>query len=302
MRRIRLVLPNGTAVTASPDEHRDLFDAVRGGGGGALGIVTELTFDLYPVDEVYAGNLVYPASDAATVTAGYARWVTDLPDDITTGLTFMNFPPSPGVPPPLRGRSKVIVRGCWAGPPAAGAALLDRWRAQFPPELDTWTTMPFADAATISNDPVEPLPVSATGAWLVRLDGRAGTILAEHTFASDGPPPVMLTELRHVGGAAVQRRAGESPSMAGRDHPYLLSSVALVDPTGAEGSPTVAQRALIAAISPYLAAETTHNFLSGEQRRDATASSTAAQHHEALRRLQQRLDPHDLLRYGVDHR
>ncbi len=69
-------------MTASPEEHVELFQALRSGGGDALAVVTELQIDLYPVDEVYAGNLVYPVADAGAFTAGFAEWTRQLPDEI----------------------------------------------------------------------------------------------------------------------------------------------------------------------------------------------------------------------------
>jgi len=44
----RLVLANGTAVTASPTSHPDLFWAIRGAGHN-FGIVTEFEYKIYDV-------------------------------------------------------------------------------------------------------------------------------------------------------------------------------------------------------------------------------------------------------------
>ena len=57
----RVVTANGDVVTASDDEHPDLFWAIRGGGGN-VGIVTELELRLAPVGHVLGGVLMLPAS------------------------------------------------------------------------------------------------------------------------------------------------------------------------------------------------------------------------------------------------
>ena len=79
VRSFEVVTPNGCLVHASATENDDLFRALRGGGGGALGVVTSMVIDLFPVTTIYGGSLVYPASDAAEVAEHYARWVGQAP-------------------------------------------------------------------------------------------------------------------------------------------------------------------------------------------------------------------------------
>jgi FAD/FMN-containing dehydrogenase len=45
----RVVLANGTVVVASACSHADLFWALRGGGGGTFGVVTQCTYRMFPV-------------------------------------------------------------------------------------------------------------------------------------------------------------------------------------------------------------------------------------------------------------
>src|SRR5947207_4472520 len=61
-----LVLADSTVVTASSDEHPDLFWAIRGGGGN-FGVVTSFLFRLHPVDIVYAGPILWPIEQAPDV-------------------------------------------------------------------------------------------------------------------------------------------------------------------------------------------------------------------------------------------
>jgi FAD/FMN-containing dehydrogenase len=56
LRSARVVTANGEVVTASADEHADLFWALRGGTGGTFGVCTEFEFEAAPVPR---GDIVY---------------------------------------------------------------------------------------------------------------------------------------------------------------------------------------------------------------------------------------------------
>jgi len=67
----RVVLASGETLTVSGASHPDLFWALRGGGAGAFGVVTELAFETVPFRPLVVGHLFYRWSDAA---AGFAAW------------------------------------------------------------------------------------------------------------------------------------------------------------------------------------------------------------------------------------
>lgn len=70
-----VVLPSGEAVTASANNHPDLFWALRGGGGGNFGVTTSLTFATFPTGDVDAVNLFFPPQSFAQVLLGWQNWL-----------------------------------------------------------------------------------------------------------------------------------------------------------------------------------------------------------------------------------
>lgn len=70
-----VVLPGGTAVTASANEHPDLYWALRGGGGGNFGVTTALTFATFPISDVDTVSLDFPLQAFAQVLVGWQNWL-----------------------------------------------------------------------------------------------------------------------------------------------------------------------------------------------------------------------------------
>lgn len=70
-----VVLPSGEAVTASANNHPDLFWALRGGGGGNFGVTTSLTFATFPTSDLDAVNLFFPPQSFAQVLLGWQNWL-----------------------------------------------------------------------------------------------------------------------------------------------------------------------------------------------------------------------------------
>jgi len=171
-RAFSLVTPEGLEIRASRRENPEIFWAVKGGGGGTFGVVTGMEIELYPVDMVYAGNLLYPIEMAGTVMSRWREWVSEMDDRMTSSVVLMNFPPLEIVLEPVRGQSFVMVRGCWSGDLADGQALIDDWRRWKTPALDMFGPMPFAMADMISQDPVDPMPGMVTPSGSTRSTTR----------------------------------------------------------------------------------------------------------------------------------
>ena len=120
--------------------------------------MTSLEFDLYPLTTVYGGNLFYPVEQVPEVLDLFSRWVETLPDEMTAAVTFLNLPPIPEIPEPLRSDSFISVRGCYCGEsPQEGEELLRPWREFGGPVVDTFRVMSYREMDMISMDPVDPI-------------------------------------------------------------------------------------------------------------------------------------------------
>jgi len=125
-----VVLSSGERLTVDANHDADLFWALRGGGGGNVGIVTELRFATRPTRSLTLFSLRWPWSAAADVLTGWQRWITgglgQMPDTLwSTAVAGAAYSGSPagGPVPTLR------VSGVFAGDPSGLAGPLADLRA-----------------------------------------------------------------------------------------------------------------------------------------------------------------------------
>ena len=77
---VRIVTGRGEIIAASEEERPELFWALRGGGGN-FGVVTDFTFRLHPVEQLYGGAVVFPLQDAPAVLREWRDLMTEAPDN-----------------------------------------------------------------------------------------------------------------------------------------------------------------------------------------------------------------------------
>lgn len=299
VRSFDLVTPDGIEVHCNEREQREVFWALRGGGAGSLGVVTAMEIDLFPVDTVYAGNLFYPIELATEVATRWRDWVAGVGDELTSSVVVMNFPPFEFVPEPIRGKSFVIVRGCWSGDLEAGAALIDEWRAWKAPVLDMFAPMPFAMADMISQDPVDPMPAMVTTESFDVLADEAIAIIVGATVAAPGhQPPLAFAEVRHAGGA-VRARAAGAANDRGRSAEFILELLG-VPMDGHSGLALEAHlRYTRRALAPFVTGAAYLNFMEGAEKQQRTKSAFSPEHLNRVQAVKAALDVDDRFCHGV---
>jgi FAD/FMN-containing dehydrogenase len=170
-----VVTADGQSRTASAESEPDLFWALRGGGGGNFGIVTEFTFSTVPAPDVTVFSLRFAAGAAPDVLDAWQRWVGSAPPELWTSLV-------------LSGGSSVQCRvgGCYVGGESALSALVNSFvsRTGSAPTSRTMRSMGYLDAmdyyagsearesfvgaSRVIGAAVDPAKLVAT------MDGRAG--------------------------------------------------------------------------------------------------------------------------------
>jgi hypothetical protein len=199
VRAIELVSADGEPRTVDAENDADLFWALRGGGGG-YAIVTALQLDLVPISEIYAGALVFPAELGEDAVLAYRDWAAGISDDVTTVVRFITPPPFPDVPEPIRGRPLLTIDGACIGSQEEGEATIAPLRELGETIMDTFGQIPAEGLCRIHMDPENPVPGLGHHKVLRELPDEA---IAEFTRVAgpDSGSPLLLTEIRHLGGA-----------------------------------------------------------------------------------------------------
>jgi FAD/FMN-containing dehydrogenase len=202
---IQLVTAEGRVVVTDAHHDPDLFWALRGGGGN-FGVVTAIEFELYPAAEVYAGMLAFPWERSREVLRAWREWTRTAPEEISTSARILQIPPLPDIPEPMRGRALVVIDGAYLGDEADGADVLAPLRA-LGPEIDTFAMIPPDQLLAIHMDPPTPVPATGDGALLDVVPAEAIDALV-HAAGPGSGSPLLMVELRHLGGALARTRDG----------------------------------------------------------------------------------------------
>ena len=256
---VEIVTADGQVRRVDHDSDHDLFWAVRGGGGN-FGLVTALELRLYPIADAYAGMLLWDRQHADVVVREWARWSASAPDEVTTSLRVMSFPPMPELPDFIRGRQLVVIDGAVLSDDGAAEELLAPLRA-LAPEMDTFARVPAAALSRLHMDPEGPTP-AVSGSIL--LDGLPDEAI-DAFLAEVGPgstSTLLAAELRQLGGALgrAHHGAGALPRL---DAAYAGFFVAIAATPEMAAQGLLDAKRLEAVLAPWSRGRSFLNFSEG---------------------------------------
>ncbi len=137
-----LVLADGSFVTASADEHSDLYWAIRGGGGN-FGIVTSFLFQAHPVSMVCAGPMLWEMDQTADIMKWYREFIVQAPEEINGFFAFLTVPPGPPFPEAFHMKKMCGIVWCYTGTMEEANQILQPIRSYRPPAVELFGQMPF---------------------------------------------------------------------------------------------------------------------------------------------------------------
>ena len=209
---IELVTADGELVRVTEADDTGLFWALRG-GGGSFGVVTAMEIKLHHEPEIYTTSMMFGIERATEVLDLWSRFVDTIGDETTTYVRMLKVPPIPEMPEPLRGGHFINVEIVHLGSEMDGLRTSHPFR-DLGPHVEMLDGM--QDAVSLSYfhmDPPEPVPaVGGAHMMLDELDAEA--IQALVAAGSDPRSPLLMVEVRHIGGALA--RDGAVPSALGK--------------------------------------------------------------------------------------
>jgi FAD/FMN-containing dehydrogenase len=205
---MRVVLADGRIVTASADHEPDLFWALRGGGGGHLGVVTSFTMSTFAAPTITRAFLAWPFSAAPDVVPHWLATAPSADRRLWSTMKLLGGADHPAGP-------ALVMSATWTGSPSTMDAALRPLLSAVPvPATDSRHTGSYLETM-LAYAGCSTIPVSAchtgTGGALQRVPFAATShiIRSEHVDLS-----VLLARVHAAQGSGL-KEAGISMDALG---------------------------------------------------------------------------------------
>jgi FAD/FMN-containing dehydrogenase len=286
-----VVLADGQFVKANADENRDLFWAIRGGGGN-FGVVTSFTFKLHRIDTVYGGPMFYELSETAEVMKWYRDLIKVAPDDLNGFFAFLTVPPAPPFPEHLHMKKMCGIVWAYTGALTKAEETFTPIRAFKKAALDLVGALP-QPALQSMFDALYPPGLQ----WYWRADfvkELSDAAIAQHIRFANALPSMHSTMHMYPINGAASRIGKNETAWNYRDATWAQVMVG-VDPDPANNDKIISwTKSYYDALHPYSAGGAYVNFMmdEGEERVKATYGNN----YERLVAIKNRYDPNNLFR------
>lgn len=197
---VEMVTSQGEIITASENNNKDLFWALRGGGGN-FGVVSSFTYKLHPMAPTILGGMVlYPIDQAKEVLSFYREYSDNSIDDLSV---FAGLTTTPDGLPVV-----AIIVG-WFGDLADGEKYIESLRKFGTPLADLIGEIPYTQLQTLF-DPACPVGMRRywKSGFIPDLTDDILDIIIKHGVTKLSPLTFIL--FFHIHGAATRKNLEET--------------------------------------------------------------------------------------------
>jgi FAD/FMN-containing dehydrogenase len=295
-----VVLADGRIVHASPDEHPDLFWAIRGGGGN-FGVVTTFEFALHPVGpEVHLGLFFWSLDDSVAALTLCRDTIPTLPDDANALIAAaLHAPPLPAVPEQHHftpGHALIVIG---FGSADDHARAIAPFRERLAPLFEIVTPIPYTELQLLL-DPSAPWGVRAYEKTL-DVDNLSNDVITTITeLATHKTSPMSFIPIFYLNGAFCRVGDGDT-AFGGRRTPHYAMHLAAVSPD-ADGLAADRNwvRSIWDALRPLAQSDGGYVNFMGDADNDRVRAAYGPQKYERLARIKADYDPGNVLRRNAN--
>jgi len=215
-----IVTADGKLIYTDAQSHPDLFWALRGGSGN-FGVVTRFKYQLHPVDQIFGGMLILPAT--ADVIAGLVAEADAAPDELSIIANVMKAPSMPFLPPEVHGKLIAMLMLAYLGSPEDGEKAVTGLRKLATPMADMLRPMPYIEMFPPEEGDFRPI-IAMRSVFIDSFDRSAAQAALDHLEHSKAM--MAVCQIRVLGGA-VSRVPNDATAFAHRQRRMLVNFAGL---------------------------------------------------------------------------
>jgi FAD/FMN-containing dehydrogenase len=221
---VELVTAEGRVVTASEHSHKDLFWALRGGGGN-FGVATSFEFRLHGVGpDLWAGPLAYRIDDAPKVLRVVRDLLAWAPRELGVSAAIVQ----------IDGRPALGLNVVWTSDPAAAGSAVRPLREAATPIADFYAPNTYVEFQSASDGLVPPgRRATETSTFLGELSDETIDRLVQLGASAD--PGTTRVALLPLSGAIADVPAAAT-AFGGRGAGWLVAASASWDDPGEDAA------------------------------------------------------------------
>ena len=279
---VDVVTADGNFLTASEDQHADLFWGMRGAGAN-FGVATSFEYRLHPLATVLGGMIIYPRAAAPDVLRFYRDFSANAPDELTAYAGLLTSPD---------GHPVVAIILCYSGDIAEGERVVAPLRRFGTPVADLIQPMPYTAHQSIfdAGVPAGQYSYWKSGQLDELTDDAIDTIIEQ---AAQVPSPGTVTLIEHHHGA-MTRVPADHTAFPHRTVPYELVTISLWKDAAESELNIEWTRGFFHAMHPFFRSGVYVNAL-GDDESDRVREAYGS-NYDRLAALKQKYDPTNFFR------